>query len=272
MGTIGGNICQSNRCWYYWVADNRFNCLRKGGATCYAINGDARYHSIFGSTRVYPTPCSVACPANIDIPDYIARVREGDIAGAARILLEANPLPAITGRVCPHFCESSCNRVGYDESVSTRSVERYLGDYILDNPDILGGPAHNKNGKKIAIIGSGPAGLSAAYYLNKLGYAVTIFEKMGKAGGQLTYGIPPYHLPKDIVDRQTEVLRQAGIKIKLSVKDVKLDELSGSFDAVFLACGTWKERRSGIKGEQFFMSGIEFLMELNSGSRGDRRR
>ena len=133
MGTIGGNICQSNRCWYYWVADNRFNCLRKGGATCYAVNGDARYHSIFGSTRVYRTPCSVECPANIDIPDYLARIRDGDMADAARIMLEANPLPAITGRVCPHFCEYKCNRVGYDESVSIK-IHRALPGRLCTGP------------------------------------------------------------------------------------------------------------------------------------------
>jgi len=265
MGTIGGNICQSNRCWYYWVADNRFNCLRKGGATCYAINGDARYHSIFGGTRVYRTPCSVACPDNIDIPDYLARIREDDLNGAARILLEANPLPAITGRVCPHFCEYKCNRVGYDDSVSIKYIERYLGDYILDNPGMLK-PAQKKTGKKLAVIGSGPAGLSAAYYLNKLGHEVTIFEKMEKAGGLLTYGIPPYRLPRDIVERQIGVLRQAGIKLHTGV-NIKVNELVRSFDAVLLACGAWKERRSGIKSEELFLSGMELLRESNSGKR-----
>jgi NADPH-dependent glutamate synthase beta subunit-like oxidoreductase/CO/xanthine dehydrogenase FAD-binding subunit len=267
MGTIGGNICQSNRCWYYWVADNRFNCLRKGGATCYALTGDARYHSIFGSTRVHRTPCSAECPANIDIPDYMERIREDDLAGAARKLLEANPLPAITGRVCPRFCESKCNRVGYDEAVSIKCTERYIGDYILDNPDIIGIPARSNTKKGVAIIGSGPAGLSAAYYLNRLGYAVNVYEKMAKAGGMLTYGIPPYRLPKDIVNKQVEVLRKAGIMFHTRTKDVDIDELSRNFEAVFIACGAWKERDSAIKGKRFLMSGLEFLRELNSGKR-----
>jgi NADPH-dependent glutamate synthase beta subunit-like oxidoreductase len=266
MGTIAGNICQSNRCWYYWVADNRFDCLRKGGATCYAVNGDARYHSIFGSTRVYRTPCSVECPDNIDIPDYLARLREGDMAGAARIMLEANPLPAITGRVCPHFCEYKCNRVGYDESVSIKYVERSVGDYILDHPELLAGPPQ-KNGKKVAIVGSGPAGLAAAYYLNRAGYAVTVFEKMPKAGGLLTYGIPPYRLPKDVVDRQVEALKKAGIQVKTGEKNVKVDKLSREYDAVFLAAGAGQERHSGIKGEELLTSGMAFLRDSNSGKR-----
>jgi NADPH-dependent glutamate synthase beta subunit-like oxidoreductase len=263
MGTIAGNICQSNRCWYYWVADNRFNCLRKGGVTCYAVNGDARYHSVFGGTRVYRTPCSVECPDNIDIPDYLARLREGDLAGAARILLEANPIPAITGRVCPHFCEYKCNRVGYDEAVSIKSVERYLGDYVLDHPEVLE-PAQKRSGKKVAIVGSGPAGLAAAYYLNRLGHRVIVFEKMERAGGLLTYGIPPYRLPKGVVARQVEVLRGTGIEFQTGASR-KVSEVSRDYDAVFVAAGTGKERRSGIPGEPLLMSGIEFLREANSG-------
>ncbi len=265
MGTIAGNICQSNRCWYYWVADNRFDCLRKGGATCFAVNGDARYHSIFGSTRVDRTPCSVECPAGIDIPDYMARIRANDIAGAARILVDSNPLPAITGRVCPHYCQTKCNRVGYDESVSVRNVERYLGDYILEHPGIIS-EKKPASGKKAAVIGSGPAGLAAAFCLNKLGHAVTVYEKMPKAGGFLTYGIPPYRLPKEVVDRQIAVLEQAGIKFMLNA-NVDVGQLSRDYDAVFLACGTWKDRRSGIPGEEHLLSGLDFLKDVNTGKR-----
>ena len=122
MGTLSGNICQSNRCWFYWVADNRFNCMRKGGRICYAIAQEDRYHSIFGATDVGITPCSADCPDNIDIPAYMEKIREGDMPGAAEILLKNNPIPAITGRVCPHFCEGECNRGGLDEAISIRSV------------------------------------------------------------------------------------------------------------------------------------------------------
>ena len=270
MGTLGGNICQSNRCWYYWVPDNRFNCLRKGGATCYAFTGDARYHSIFGSTRVGSTPCTAECPTNVDIPLYMSLIREGNIVEAARILLEANPMPAITGRVCPHFCESKCNRNGYDESVSVRCIERFVGDYILTNPNVLGKPAQTRTKKKVAIIGSGPAGLAAAFYLSRLGREVTVFENMPKPGGLLTYGIPPFRLPKDVVNKQIESLQKMGFQVKLNAKvgkDIKIDDLAKTFDAIFLACGTWKERHSGIKGDQLIMSGMDFLRNSNVGVR-----
>jgi len=269
MGSIGGNICQSNRCWYYWVPDNRFYCARKGGRLCYALTGDGRYHSIFGGTRVNGTPCSTDCPAGVDIPSYLSQIRDGDLAGAARILLNYNPLPAITGRVCPHFCESQCNRGEFDEPVSIKGIERFVGDYILDNADEIIAPPEGSIGKSTAIIGSGPAGLSAAYYLRRLGYSVTVFEMMEEAGGLLTYGIPPYRLPKDVVRRQLKALEGMGIEFKLrsNVGKNKTAKLMKSFDAVFMACGAWKERPAGVEGEELMMSGIEFLKNSNRGVR-----
>jgi len=269
MGSIGGNICQSNRCWYYWVPDNRFYCTRKGGKVCYALTGDGRYHSIFGGTRVNGTPCSTDCPAGVDIPSYLSQIRDGDLAGAAKILLDYNPLPAITGRVCPHFCESQCNRGEFDEPISIKGIERFIGDYILENADEIITPPAGNIGKSIAIIGSGPAGLSAAYYLRRLGYSVTVFEMMEEAGGLLTYGIPPYRLPKDVVRRQLKALEDTGIEFKLksNVGEDTAVKLMKSFDAVFIACGAWKERLSGVEGEELMMSGLEFLKNSNRGVR-----
>jgi NADPH-dependent glutamate synthase beta subunit-like oxidoreductase/CO/xanthine dehydrogenase FAD-binding subunit len=269
MGTIGGNICQSNRCWYYWVPDNRFHCVRKGGKVCYALTGDGRYHSIFGGARVNSTPCSTNCPASVDIPSYLSKIRDGDLIGAANILLNFNPLPAITGRVCPHFCEQDCNRGEFDETISIRSIERFMGDHILENADEIIKPPEIDIEKRVAIVGSGPAGLSAAYYLRRLGYRVTVFEMMAEAGGLLAYGIPPYRLPKDVVRRQLKVLEGIGIEFKLKsnvVKDTSA-KLMNSFDAVFMACGAWKERLSGVEGEELMTSGLEFLRNSNLGVR-----
>jgi hypothetical protein len=270
MGTIGGNICQSNRCWYYWVPSNRFYCIRKGGKTCYALTGDGRYHSIFGGTRVNSTPCSTDCPANVDIPSYLSKIRDGDQAGAARILLNSNPLPAITGRVCPNYCESGCNRGEFDEPIYIKGIERFIGDYILENATEIIKPPEIDIEKSVAIVGSGPAGLSAAYFLRAFGYRVTVFESMEKLGGLLTYGIPPYRLPKAIVRKQVEALKGMGIEFRLKTnigKDVSIKKLMESFDAVFLACGAWREISLGIKGERLLMSGIEFLRNSNLGIR-----
>ncbi len=270
MGTIGGNICQSNRCWYYWVPDNRFYCLRKGGAACYAAIGDGRYHSIFGSNRVQTTPCSVKCPAGVAIPDYISQIRDRSYQNAARTLLKSNPMPAITGRVCPHFCEAQCNRQILDEPVSIRCIERFIGDFLLEIPELAYSPSSPRTQKKVAVIGSGPAGLSAAFYLNNSGHTVIVFESREMPGGLLEYGIPPYRLPKEVVKQQVEAYQKVGIRIKTGVKvgtDIPLEDICKDFDAAFVACGAWQERPSGIKGDEFMLSGLEFLTNINRGRR-----
>jgi NADPH-dependent glutamate synthase beta subunit-like oxidoreductase/CO/xanthine dehydrogenase FAD-binding subunit len=269
MGTIAGNICQNNRCWYYWVLDNRFYCLRKGGKACHALIGDGRYHSIFGGIRVGMTPCTSGCPDNINIPDYMSKIREGRQAEAAEILLESNPIPAITGRVCPHYCEDECNRGDYDEAVSVRGVERSLGDYILENAQQFYHSPHNRTGKRIAIIGSGPAGLAAAYYLRKSGHDVTVYESKKETGGMLTYGIPSYRLPKDVVRKQVRGLESSGIKITtgMAINKTKLKEIMDNSDAVFIASGAWKEKSSGIPGEESLISATRFLNDINQGVR-----
>jgi len=271
--TIGGNLCQDVRCWYYRYPHQiggRIICLRKGGKICNALTGDHRYHSIFGAASVAVYPCSSNCPANINIPSYLSRVRNGDLMEAARILLNFNPIPAITGRVCPIFCEPECYRSEFDEPVAIRCIERSLGDTILKRMTEVFTPPETESGRSIAIIGSGPAGLAAAYYLRRSGHLVTLFEKLPEAGGMLLYSIPPYRLPKDVVRKQIQALKGMGIKFEVGVnvgKDVTVAELMGRFDAVFLACGAWKERPLGIKGEQVALSGLEFLNRISTGDR-----
>jgi NADPH-dependent glutamate synthase beta subunit-like oxidoreductase/CO/xanthine dehydrogenase FAD-binding subunit len=268
MGTIAGNICQLNRCWYFRKEDNTFDCMRKGGRTCYAIIGENRFHSIFGSMKVADPPCVSECPTGIDIPSYMSKIREGDLPEAAKIILNFNPFPSITGRLCPHYCEQACNRNGFDEAVSTRSIERFIGDYILENsPQIIKYPEID-TGKRVAIIGSGPAGLSAAFYLRKSGHSVTVFDKMKEPGGMLTYAIPSYRLPEGVVRRQIKTLEKMGIQFKLEVnvgKDVTLEKLKESFDSIFIACGTSNPGTIGIKGEELLLTGLEFLKNVRLG-------
>jgi NADPH-dependent glutamate synthase beta subunit-like oxidoreductase len=270
MGTIAGNICQETRCWYYRNPESMFQCIRKGGKTCNAVTGENRYHSIFGAARVVSPPCSSSCPGNVDIPLYMSRIRDGKLVEAAKILLDCNPIPAITGRVCPHLCEQECNRGEFDEAISIRSIERFIGDYVLENANEIIKLPETSTRKRVAIVGSGPAGLSAAYYLRKLGYRVTLFDTMEEAGGMLTYSIPAYRLPKDVVRKQIKALENMGIEFRLKTnvgKDITLENLRKGFDSVFLASGAWGQPPLGIEDEELLISGLEFLTKVNLGFR-----
>ncbi|HBO33337.1 MAG TPA: hypothetical protein DD636_01115 [Anaerolineaceae bacterium] len=267
-GTIGGNISQEARCWYYRQNDPGFDCMLKGKTTCFAFTGDSTHHSILGSAKVAEPACTRACPTSVDIAVYMEKIREGEIDEAAQILLQTNPIPSITGRVCPHYCEQVCVRKKDDESVSIRNVERFLGDYVLDNPEKFMIVESKDTGKKVAIIGSGPAGLSAAFTLCKSGNKVTVYDRMEKAGGMLSYGIADFDLPKEIVEKQIKALKILGIEFNCGVnvgKDITLDKLAQMFDAVLISTGTWKEKPSGIKGEELCLSGVEFISKVNSG-------
>ncbi len=270
VGTVAGNICQEPRCWYYRNPEDTFHCMRKGGTTCNALAGDNRYHSVFGAVRVGASPCSAGCPAGVDIPAYLEKVRAGDMDGAASILIEANPMPAITGRVCPHPCELECNRNEADEAVSVRAVERAVGDHVLERAADLMRPPARRTSKSVAVVGSGPAGLAAAYALRRAGHAVTIFDRMPKAGGMLAWGIPSYRLPKDVLQRQIAAFEAMGIELRLGVavgEDVHLARIRKQFDAVFVATGAWRQRRLGMENEDLAGSGIGFLADVQRGLR-----
>ena len=278
VATMGGNICQDVRCWFYRYPHGiggRMDCMRKGGKECYAVMGDNRYHSIFGGMKVHTTPCSVQCPANTDIPAYMERLREGDVEGAAHILMEANPIPMITSRVCAHTCQEQCNRCGSDESVSIHGVERYVGDYILEHPDTFYRAPETETGHKVALVGAGPAGLSAAYYLRKAGHDVTVFDKMEEPGGMLTYASPNYRLPKSYVKQVAAAYEKMGIRFRLGCclgEDIQAEDLEKEYDNVFYATGAWKRPVLGFDGEEFTEFGLQFLMEVNQWmNKKDRR-
>jgi NADPH-dependent glutamate synthase beta subunit-like oxidoreductase len=278
LGTIGGNICQDVRCWFYRYpeqAGDALICARKGGDECYAIRGENRYHSIFGGMCVGGSACAHKCPGGTDIPGYIERLRQNDVQGAADILIKYNPMSAITARVCAHPCQSACNRTHVpsnwkkedaDDSVSIHCLERYLGDYTYEHADRYYAQPESKTGKKAAIVGSGPAGLSAAYYLRRAGHDVTVIDSMEKAGGMLMYAIPHYRLPKKYVEKLIDLYKGMGIKFELGVKvgqDIEAEALEKKYDKVFYATGAWKRPVLGFDGEEFTEFGLEFLMEVN---------
>lgn len=268
--TVAGNVCQDIRCWYYRYPDvlgGAINCARKSGHLCSAMMGENRYHSIFGAAKVCETPCTGKCPAHTDISAYMEMVRAGEYEKAARVLMEVNPMPAVTSRVCAHFCMEGCNRNAYDESLNVGSIERFLGDYILEHADQFLTAPESENGKHISIVGSGPAGLTAACYLRQSGYRVTVYEKQKEAGGCLAYAIPAYRLPKEIVRKFVAALEHMGVVFQCGCTvgtDVTLDAIYRESDGVMLDTGTWKRPLIGLSGEELTRFGLEFLVDVNN--------
>lgn len=269
--TIGGNICQDVRCWYYRYPDEiggRLNCKRKGGDTCYAIVGENRYHSIFGGMSTKScSNCQHACPAGTDISAYMAKIREGRFDEAARIFFQYNPMPMMTSRICPHLCTAKCNQNVYGEAVNIPSVERSLGEYILEHKDEFYKKPERLVGKKIAIIGAGPGGLTCAYYLRDAGFDVDVYDTHEKAGGVLRYGIPHYRLPKSIVDEYVSALENMGVNFILNTtvgKDIELDDIKAKHDGVYLGTGAWNQPVLGIDNEKLTTFGLNFLEEVNT--------
>jgi putative selenate reductase YgfK subunit len=216
-------------------------------------------------------PCIHACPGRIRIREYLALLEEGELNEAAALLAEDNPLAAITGRVCPCFCEPDCNRGEFDQPIAIKSLERLLGDYTLKQ----GFPRSNLPTKKerVAIIGSGPAGLSAAYFLAMYGYKVTIFEALAVAGGMLHWGIPEYRLPKKVVAEEIEAIKSLGVEIKTNVavgKNITLNKLlTEGYNAALVAAGAWSDLKLNIPGEDVegVIPGIDFLKQANAGEK-----
>jgi NADH-quinone oxidoreductase subunit F len=215
--------------------------------------------------------CLNACPAGVDIPAYVALVAQGKYAEALEIHRERNPLALICGRVCPAFCEAKCRRGDVDEPIAIRMVKRFMADQEIDRPWRFPKPVQSKN-KKVAVIGAGPAGLTAGIRLVEMGYGVTVFEKLPVAGGMMAVGIPEYRLPRDILNKEIAHLQQAGVEIRLGQelgRDFTLDGLLGEREcgAVILALGAHRSYRLGIPGEELpgVYSGTDFLRETALG-------
>lgn len=280
-GTIGGNLCQDVRCWFYRYPEEgggRLPCRRKGGDICYAIHGDNRYHSVFGGVKMGDaTSCKDNCPAGTDIPAYMEQIRMGNWAGAAQIIMRVNPLPVITSRVCPHPCQDHCGQtcatcgLGEQECVSIRNVERAVGDYIMDHAEEYYVAPEKETGKRIAIVGSGPAGLSAAYYLRKSGHAVTVYDSKEEPGGMLMYAIPGYRLSKDKVRSVIKAYKKMGISFICNSQvgsDIDPNKLEDEYDCVYYATGTWKRPVLGISGEELTEFGLDFLVQVKEWMNG----
>lgn len=211
-------------------------------------------------------PCHAVCPAGEDAQAWIARFDVGDLRGAWELLVAANPLPAITGRVCPHPCESACNRGQYDQPVAIHSLERFLGDQALAEDWAYPMPAIDPKSPPVAVVGAGPAGLSAAYHLRRQGLRVTLIEALTHAGGTLRSALPYYRLPTEVLDAETARVLALGLDWRPHTKlgrDVSLDELEQDYAAVFLGPGNQKGRRwdASFAVPDTLRAGLELLHE-----------
>ncbi len=208
-------------------------------------------------------PCTLACPAHANVEEYVRAGRKGEFLESLKIIKQRIPLPMSIGRVCPRFCEKDCRRNVYGKPVAINEFKRLAADLHYDEYMEELAP---ETGKHVAIVGGGPAGLSAAYYLRLAGVAVTIFEAMPKAGGMIRYGIPEYRLPKSaVLDRELAHFVKMGVKFEFGKKlggNLSLDELKTKFDAVIVAVGCWKASGMRCEGEELVTQGIDFLRNV----------
>lgn len=212
-------------------------------------------------------PCVMTCPANIDIQAYLRHAGNGNFEAAIQVIKEKNPFPIVCGRVCPHPCEAQCRRNLIDSPVAINNVKRFIADWDLANEQPWKPRINAATGKKIAVVGAGPSGLTAAYYSAIEGHDVTVFERQYYAGGMMRYGIPEYRLPEATLDQEIDLIKSLGVKImtkKILGTHIHLEDLRKDFDAVYLAIGSWRATPLQIEGENLegVWLGIQFLEQI----------
>jgi NADH-quinone oxidoreductase subunit F len=219
---------------------------------------------------MFKSPCQNTCPADTNVPGYIQLINEGRLVEAYGLNLENNPFPSICGRVCEHPCEFRCQRGQMDEPIAIRDLKRFCSDGYMKSKKEPKITKLKPLKKKIAIVGGGPSGLAAAYFLVRLGYSATVFESAEKAGGWIRYGIPRYRMPHDVLDREIQNIVNLGVELKTGIsvgKDIALSDLKKDYDAVYLAVGAQLDKKLGLEGEDSpgVLPALKVLTEINSG-------
>ena len=221
------------------------------------------HHRCLGTLK-NPVPCVALCPAGVDIPGYVALIKEGRCEDAVRLIRKDNPFPAACAYICEHPCEARCRRNMIDGAINIRGLKRYAVDQTvaLTNP-----PTAPATGKTVAVVGGGPGGLSAAYFLAQMGHEVTVYEKRKQLGGMLRYGIPSYRLPRKTLQHEIDCIIRMGIKVHTGVdvgKDITVDQLKQQYDCIYLAIGAHTDKKIGIEGENSngVISAVEMLRHI----------
>ena len=218
-----------------------------------------------------PVPCVALCPAGVDIPGYMALVGEGRCADAVRLIRKDNPFPTACAYICEHPCEARCRRNMVDDAINIRGLKRYAVDHAGVVPQPECAPA---TGKKVAIIGGGPSGLSCAYYLALMGHGVTVYEEREQLGGMLRYGIPSYRFPREKLDAEIESILSLGIEVHIGVtvgRDIWLEKLEQEYDCIYIAIGAHQDKKTGIPGENSknVISAVEMLRAIGDNAMPD---
>ena len=240
-----------------------------------AFRDDFEYHAATGGclrSSSQGVPCEVSCPAHVDIPGYIALTAAGRYDEAVELIRKDNPFPSACAYVCEHPCEETCRRTMVDDAVNIRGIKRYAVDHATGPRATDRGPA---TGKRIAIVGAGPSGLTCGYYLARMGHEVVAFEQREKAGGMLRYGIPNYRLPKNILDDEIASIEAAGVEIRCSTPvgpdGITLEELQRDFDVVYIAMGAHGDKKLRMPGEdaEGVVPAVRMLREIGLGNTPD---
>lgn len=223
------------------------------------------------SVLSYPVPCVSACPAHVDVPGYVALVNEGRYEEAVKLIRKDNPFPSACAYVCVHSCEAHCRRAMVDDAINICGLKRFAVDNAKAEPAKI---LYEKTGKTVGIIGGGPGGLTAAYYLAQMGHKVTVYEQRPKLGGMLRYGIPDYRLPQEVLERDIEHILTTGINVITDVsigRDVTMEDIQKSYDAVYISIGAHNDKKIGIEGEdaENVVSAVSLLRRIDEGNAPD---
>jgi NADPH-dependent glutamate synthase beta subunit-like oxidoreductase/ferredoxin len=237
--------------------------------TSTAVNKTGSWRFLRPKFEEKTAPCRAACPLGQDIPRIEMQVSKGLLEDACQTILAENPFPSVCGRVCFHPCETHCNRANLDDPLAVHRLERFLGDTAISVGAKPAEPMIPTNGKKIAVIGAGPAGLAAAYFLQRLGYACNVFESRAEPGGLLRWGIPTYRLPRQVLSSEIKRIEEQGAVIHCNapITPKLLRKISGETDALFIACGYGRPIALKIEGGHLAYDGLELLRNIRCGQR-----